>query len=149
MTMPRKQIKRILLVDDEPEFAKPHVEALEDADYTVKPVMDPNTTIEELDKHIYDLVILDLLMPPLHKDLNDRDRSPRPVLRETGVEVYKQIRAIKGFQEIPVIILSVVRDPVIRDKLLIIDEDRSKIKLLTKPILPSELINAIRSFQSD
>jgi CheY-like chemotaxis protein len=147
--MPRKQIKRILLVDDEPEFARSHIEALEEEGYEVISIMDPNITIEELDKSEYDLIILDNLMPPLHKDLHDGDRSPRPDLRGTGIEVYKQVRAIKGFQEIPIIILSVVRDPDIRDKLLIIDEDRRKVKLLTKPILPSELINAIRSFQSD
>lgn len=138
MSEPRK----ILMIDDEPEWIRPHAEALEDEGYQVTRMMDVDDAIRLLEKEKFDLIVLDLLMPPSAELANNFD--PELDLRETGVWVHRVIRERLGIQKVPIIIMSVVRDKEIRDKISSVERNYGdRVYFRLKPILPSDLINEV------
>jgi len=107
--------KKILFIDDEPEFVAPQVMALEEAGYEVTLKSDPDEAVALLQKQDFDLIILDLIMPPGRRDRERGDQELDFAL--TGVRLHQEIRDELGLVDIPVVFLSVVRDTDIRGRL--------------------------------
>jgi CheY-like chemotaxis protein len=129
---------KILFVDDEPEYAEPQKEALEDEGYSVTFAIGPGEAMEWLHKKSFELIILDLLMPP-----RELDSEADPV--ETGLKLYQEIRQQEKFKKIPIIFLSVVRDLEVIAQLT--EEERTnghELKRLAKPALPSDVVSLVQ-----
>lgn len=134
--------KKILFIDDEPEFIRPFADALEDEGYEVIRELNVDQAIKRLRKDDFDLIILDLLMPSKLEDVTEDEVTPD--LRQTGVRLHREIRNTLE-PNIPIIILSVVRDPEIHNQIQELEKryNNKKLKFLTKPILPSELVVSV------
>lgn len=138
------QPRRILMIDDEPEWIRPHAEALEEEGCAVTRMMDVDDAIRLLEKEPFDLIVLDLLMPPPAAMGRNFDFDTDVDLRETGVWLHREIREHLGIQNVPIIIMSVVRDKEIRDKINAVERNYgNRVYYRTKPILPSDLINEV------
>ena len=70
-------MKRILVVDDEPDFSLSLKIALEENGFKVNAFDDPIIALDNFRKGAYDLLILDIKMPKMH-----------------GFELYREIRKI-------------------------------------------------------
>ncbi len=84
--MSHKSVK-ILLIDDEEEFAATLAQRLEYRGYKAKTAPDGQTGIDILENEMFDMVILDLKMPGLN-----------------GIDTLKQIK--RNSPDIPVILLT-------------------------------------------
>ena len=135
--------KRILFVDDEPEFVRPQVIALEDAEYEVVLEMNPDRAITLLRQQKFDLIILDLIMPPRHGD-REQDYA------ETGAKLHQEIRDRLGLTDIPIVFLTVVRDQVIRREIKQREQDYGhKLRYLTKPVSSSDVVIEVQRALGD
>ncbi len=115
-------MKKILIIEDEPDVAETIKMYLEKAGYTVDLTLDAMAGISKLAK--YDLLLLDLIMPKI---------SGRQVLREMKK---------KGIN-VPVVILSAVALPM-----TVGEEIRREfpgVKFVSKTDMYTELIPAIKS----
>jgi CheY-like chemotaxis protein len=136
--------KRILFIDDEPEFVSPQVEALEEAEYEVTLETDPDAAVALLQEQEFDLIILDLIMPPRRED---REESGDHELdfAETGVKLHQEIRDKLGLTAIPIIFLTVVRDQDIRRELRQREiRYRQELRFLSKPARPSDVVTEVQ-----
>ncbi len=84
--MKNKNIK-VLLIDDEAEFVSTLAERLELRGYLAKTAEDGESGISMIEKEVFDIVVLDLMMPGL-----------------SGLETLRQIKIINS--KIPVILLT-------------------------------------------
>lgn len=74
---------RILIVDDEEEFVKALSERLTIRDYDVSTSLSGEEAIEKLKHYLFDVVILDVLMPGM-----------------SGIETLREIKKIKPLTEV-------------------------------------------------
>lgn len=79
----------ILVVDDDPAIRKVLAQAFELEDYQVRTAFDGVNALEEINKQLPDVVILDVMMPEMG-----------------GYEVLKRIRETPEAKHLPVIILT-------------------------------------------
>jgi DNA-binding NtrC family response regulator len=75
--------KRVLVVDDEQDFAKALVERLELRDYDVTACFGGEEAVEKMERYNFDVVILDVKMPGMD-----------------GIEVLREIKRIKPLAEV-------------------------------------------------
>jgi DNA-binding NtrC family response regulator len=75
--------KRILLVDDEKEFADTLAERLRTRDFDVTTAYNGDEALEKLKEYNFDVTILDVQMPGLH-----------------GIDALKEIKKIKPITEV-------------------------------------------------
>src|SRR5690606_33898388 len=133
---------KILMLDDEPEHTLFHCEALEDEGYSVvcRSTVDDALAILKVQNN-FNLIIMDLLMPP-----SQADRLNSVIdLRQTGVILFNKIRNELGLSDIPIIIMSVVRDPEVIRKIKEINQQHNgKLEIFRKPLRPKILINQVR-----
>ncbi len=135
---------RVFILDDEPEYAQPNIDALERRRYTVIQANSVDEAIEILIREgtTFRVLVLDMLMPG-SSGHPDRDESANPI--ESGLKLHKQIRSKLGLVDVPIIFTSVVRDPKIRERIR--DEEtkyKNRVSFLTKPFLPMDLIERIK-----
>src|SRR3954452_18641448 len=105
--------KRVLLIDDDfsDEPGSPcrymwyYVQALRDCGYEVTPVTSTDHALEHLTKHSFDLVLLDVMMPP-GKNLVDAGTAGGV---RTGVVLAD--RLAQAHPHTPVVILTNANDP--------------------------------------
>ncbi len=90
--MPEGQ-KMILVVDDEPDARDFFITVLEDNGYATVSARDGNEALQRLEEGLPDLVTLDITMP-----------------EKSGVGVYRKLKEIEAYKEIPVIIITGVSD---------------------------------------
>lgn len=139
---------RVFILDDEPEYAQPNIDALERRRYTVIQANSVDEAIEILSREgtTFKVLVLDMLMPG-SSGHPERDDSSNPI--ESGLKLHKQIRGKLGLVDVPIVFTSVVRDPKIRER---IREEETKYKnrvsFLTKPFLPMDLIERIKKVAS-
>lgn len=81
--------RKILYVEDEPFIASALVRVLEQAGYQVEVAVDGEKGIEAANREIFDLILLDLILP-----------------RMDGFEVLRQLKEGSATKNTPVIILS-------------------------------------------
>ncbi len=84
--------RRILVIDDDSEQLVNIREQLEEF-YDVSLIKEPAKTFKYLEKHTPDLILLDYLMP-------DMD----------GPEVYRRIREVEEYQDIPIVFLTGMKE---------------------------------------
>ncbi|HID08085.1 MAG TPA: response regulator, partial [Armatimonadetes bacterium] len=137
-----------LFIDDEPEFVRPQVTALEDAGYTVTLETDPDEAIALLQEQEFDLIILDLIMPPRRKN---RKRGELELdFAETGVKLHQEIRDGLGLADVPIIFLTVVRDQDIRREIRRREREyEHRLRFLTKPARSSDVVAEVRRTLGD
>lgn len=130
--------KIILFVEDEYDRIRNLVRPLEKEGYKIIPAKKDGTeAINILKEKKIDLVILDIMLPP-GDEIKDNMGG-----RRTGLEVCRIIR--KELQlDIPIIVLSVIRDGFVRDEIMALGANL----YLEKPVLPSILKDRIEELMS-
>lgn len=115
---------KILLADDEIALRFLLTETLSDEGYDITEVEDGLQAVQHLEKNIYDLVILDYMMP-----------------ERTGVEVCEWLRSSKSpNRDLPVILLTAKA----------LEKDKEKAKsagastYIVKPFSPMQLVDTVR-----
>ena len=114
--------KRILVVDDDEMVLIALNELLSAEDYVVHTVFSAKEALERLDQGVYDLLLLDIIMPEMD-----------------GFELCRRIRERKNYEDKPIVLLTAKSR----------EEDRVKGMeaganlFLSKPISPDKLLGII------
>jgi CheY-like chemotaxis protein len=114
--------KTILIVEDEPNVAEMFVEMFRVSDYEVHKCLSSSEALELAEQHKPDLIVLDVMMPKI-----------------SGLTVLQQIRAVEGFETLPVIVVSSSALP----KDIQAGLDAGATAYLAKPISYAELIYVV------
>jgi len=94
--------------------------------------------LERFAKEPFDAVLLDIMMPPAE----DMDAEQLDYGRETGVEVARRMRRLRP--DVPIVALTVVRDPEIQAKMW----EAGIIEIINKPADPEQIAEVLlRSIQ--
>lgn len=125
---------RVLFIDDDAKRVSSHTEMMGIEGFDVRIMTSAQEGLEELKAHKddYDVVILDIMMPKGEFTREETNHG-----RTTGLVLLEKLREIS--RDIPIIVLTVLRDPTImkKAKKLGIGE------YLLKPQLPSKLIKVV------
>lgn len=125
--------KKVLWIEDDARELKSLLWPLEDEGFEIHVAKDATQALDLVLNNIYDIIILDILLPSGKKDQVEYDEF-------TGVTVAKEIRE-KGIHT-PMIALTVVKDREI-DKTL---KELNVSKIISKgSILPTQLASDIKS----
>ncbi|HSL41738.1 MAG TPA: response regulator [Desulforhopalus sp.] len=122
--------KKILLVDDDPDFVEAVRVIVESGGYAVRVAYDGQEGLEAVAEEKPDLIVLDVMMPVMN-----------------GHETCARLKADAETAKIPIILLTAVADRVTtstyshRDMLESEAED-----YLPKPVEPAELLELIKSW---
>jgi DNA-binding response OmpR family regulator len=111
----------ILIVEDEPSIAEVVELYLRRAGFQVSAVRDGNTALALLEKHIPDLVVLDVMLP--------------------GADGFSILRWIRDRSEAPVIFITARREEIDRIAGLELGAD----DYVVKPFSPQELVSRVRA----
>ncbi len=114
-------MKKILIIEDEPDVAETIKAYLEGAGYSAEYSLDPAKAVKDLNK--FDLLLLDLIMP-----------------RFSGHQVLKEMK--KGGIKKPVVVLSAVGLPGVISAEL--KRDYPGVLFVAKTAMHSELLPAIK-----
>jgi len=117
-------MKKILIVDDEPDLLDLIELILTNEGYEVNKAQNGKTAVELASKNDYDLIIMDIMMPEMD-----------------GWETIKTIRAEKKNLNLPVVMLT-CRDNS-QDKYFAIQEGVED--YVTKPFTPNQLVSIIEN----
>lgn len=121
-----KDIKRILLVEDDPEVLEVCRAMLETSGFFVFPSLDGETALDVLKREKFDLVILDIILPTMD-----------------GFSVFKKLRSDPDTCNIPVLIVS--GRTGMRDTFLSFGADGFLSKPVEKGVLVAEAKNLMRN----
>lgn len=113
--------KRILFIEDERFFLEQLQMAL--TEYEITPAYSAVKGMELIQDGDFDAVLLDIMMSPSE----DMDPEFVDYGRSTGVEICRRIKNLKP--ELPVIALTVVRDPGILERI----KEAGAARVLNKP----------------
>jgi two-component system alkaline phosphatase synthesis response regulator PhoP len=122
--------KKVLLIDDDPDFVEAIKVIVENGGYDVRVAYDGAEGLEAVAKDKPDLIVLDVMMPVMN-----------------GHETCAKLKADPATAKIPIILLTAVADRVTtstythRDMLESEAED-----YMPKPVEPAELLNLIKSW---
>ncbi len=83
------ELKKIMVIDDEPDIRTYLMAALEDVGYLPFTVSEEEAVADVVQKEKPDLIILDIMMP-----------------RRSGISIYKELRSRKSTRDIPVVLIS-------------------------------------------
>lgn len=117
-------VKRILVVDDEPDIRASLRTLLEAMNYQVDEAADGRDCIDKVSKHAYDLLFLDLVMP---------EYDGFEVLRMMPNEVRERL---------PVVILS-AKDSMADE---VIGYDLGAVRYITKPFINRQIVDVTKHF---
>jgi twitching motility two-component system response regulator PilH len=125
--------KKILVVDDDPRIRLFVVTVLEQHQYLPLEASNGQEGMALIRQERPDLVILDILLP-----------------KRSGVRMYRELKTDASFKNIPVVILSGMREKAFTEAQEVLDEfDGSKIPkpeaYLEKPVEPDELAEVIKT----
>ncbi len=123
--------KQILFIEDDKFLLEQLQIALED--FEIIPTSSASMGLEMLNKARYDAVILDIMMPPPE----DMDAELVGYGRTTGIEVCRRIRYLNP--DLPIVVLSVVRDVGILDRIHKAGAD----EIINKPALPNKITETL------
>lgn len=127
--MAEQNKKHILVVEDEPDIQDMIRILLERSGYEVVSAMNVNTAVEILrNKPLPDVVLLDLMLPGI-----------------SGLEMLKQMREKNYFDDVAVVIVSALADPVKIKEGLEAGADR----YVTKPGIPHNLVKTVQALLRD
>lgn len=112
---------RVLLVDDEPDILDPVAYALEREGFDVKPVEDGTTALDLARTELFDVVVLDIMLPGI-----------------SGIDV---CRTLRSESDVPIVMLT-ARDSEL-DRVLGLELGADD--YVTKPFSTAELVSRIRA----
>lgn len=123
------EVKKLLIIDDDPDFVDGIKSILEAADYQVEAVYNPQDGFEALKSKKYDLLLLDIMM----------GRGAE------GVMVARKIRKDPALREMPVLIITGIREQIaflfpggaVHPGFVPVDE------LVEKPVEPAFLLERV------
>jgi CheY-like chemotaxis protein len=131
----------ILFVDDEPEFVRAHINALEESGYNVTHVRSYTEALNAL-QQTFHLIVLDLILPPSDTDLQYGESEPSA---EVGLSLHRVIREELGLTQTPIIFFTVVNELETRHQIQKIEAKFGlSSSILVKPMLPSKLLIQVR-----
>lgn len=122
--------KKVLLVDDDPDFVEAVKVIVESGGYDVEVAYDGKEGLEAVEEFKPDLIVLDVMMPVMN-----------------GHEACNELKKNPATSKIPIILLTAVADRVTtstythRDMLESEAED-----YMPKPVEPAELLELIKSW---
>ena len=119
-------MKRVLVVEDEAPLRELWVEALCEGGYDAVSAESADDAFARLDSFHADLIVLDLLMPPMQM---------------TGLELLARLHENPSWKDIPVIITSAIGLALDRQTAARLGAR----KILSKPLRSAELLQAIGS----
>ena len=114
-------MEKILVIDDDIQLSTLIQEFLGTFNYEVKIMHEPNSALQFLEKNKMDLVILDIMLP--------------------GIDGFQALRKIRGYSQIPVIMLTARGEVTDR----IVGLELGADDYLAKPFEPRELLARIQS----
>ena len=133
--------KRILWVENQLDYAAPHLDVLRRAGYKVDTARSADEALEKLGKSdiAYDMILLDVLM-------GERPVAGHPVKNGlTGIALLAVIRDDLGLT-IPLVFVTVMVDPNVVAELGRRESARGQhLKILHKPVRPSEVLEIVTS----
>jgi CheY-like chemotaxis protein len=122
--------KKILLIDDDPDFVEAVKVIVENGGYEVKVAYDGQEGLEAVEEEKPDLIVLDVMMPVMN-----------------GHEACAKLKGNKDTADIPVILLTAVADRVTTSKYTHRDMLESEAEdYMPKPIEPKELLELIKNW---
>ena len=113
--------KSILVIEDEPSIAEVVSLYLRRAGYQVQTLGDGQAALEALERHIPDLVVMDLMLP--------------------GLDGYSLTRWLRDRSQVPIIMLTSRREEMDRIAGLEMGAD----DYVVKPFSPQELVSRVRA----
>ncbi len=122
--------KKILLVDDDPDFVEAVKVIVEKGGYDVKVAYDGQEGLEAVAEEKPDLIVLDVMMPVMN-----------------GHEACAKLKKDKETAEIPIILLTAVADRVTTSTYTHRDMLESEADdYIPKPVEPKELLELIKNW---
>ncbi|MDP2832146.1 MAG: diguanylate cyclase [Pseudomonadota bacterium] len=121
---PQAEAGKVLIIDDSPALAAFYAAHLNEAGFVTQVVNDPLKTLEALNEHPPELILLDMNMPGA-----------------SGEEIAKVIRQQEAYLSIPIVFLSAESDVGRQREAMSLGGD----EFLHKPIEPAHLISAVKS----
>jgi len=115
-------VKKILIVDDEPDIMDVATTRLKYSGYDVIPAVDAEEAIAYLEKDICDLILLDVVLPKMHGD-----------------ELCKMLKHSDKYENIPVVLFTASAMNVAN-----VAEQAGADDYITKPFDPRELLGKIK-----
>jgi two-component system alkaline phosphatase synthesis response regulator PhoP len=123
-----KAAKKILLVDDDPDFVEGAKIVLEKSDFEVITAFSGKECLERIREKRPDLIILDIMMP-----------------KKSGFEVCKELKSDIEYNKIPVVMLTALKQKLSRTSYSIAEGLELEAEdYLEKPIEPKELVSRIK-----
>lgn len=120
--------KKILLVDDDPDFVDAIRTVLESANYDVDVAYDGDECLEKIKVGVPDLIVLDVMMPG--KD---------------GYEVCEELKSNDATLEVPVILLTAVASRVSTSKYTHhMGMTTAADDYISKPVQPDDLLQRVK-----
>ncbi len=134
--------KKILIVDEELYLVDPYIEVLKDEGYEITTLSSADEVVAHLQEHTYDLITLDILMPPSKEQISEPDGGEE---EKTGVWLFKKIRATPANRKTPIIFITVTRSAEIHDEIREVEKEYTgrRARILTKPVMLRELLRAV------
>lgn len=129
-------MRQVLFIDDDARRLESHLEMLQSAGCEVLIAQDVQTALSMVEEHARDLsaIVLDMIMPfgmgPFDQEATDSGYR-------TGIALLKEITS--RAPGIPLIMCTVVHDPEAKADAMKL----GAVRYITKPILPSTLIEQI------
>ncbi len=124
-------MKKILFIEDEEFLLEQYQIAL--SDFDVIPANSALKGLELIRQMDFDAVLLDIMMPPTE----DMDPELVSYGRSTGVEICRRIKNIRP--DIPIVVLSVVRDAGILNRI----KEAGASEIINKPAMPNKVIEIL------
>ena len=123
-----KTMKKILLVDDDPDFVEGARMVLEKSDFEVVTASSGKECLERIRMEKPDLIILDIMMP-----------------KKSGFEVCKELKSNIEYNRIPVVMLTALKQKLSRTSHSIAEGLELEAEdYLEKPIEPKVLVSRIK-----
>jgi adenylate cyclase len=120
---------KVLIIDDEPETTTYFSTVLEDNGFAPRSAHSADEGLAVLKEEKPDLILLDLMMP-----------------YKTGVNLFNKIKKDPRYRDVPVIIVTGIRDRFSEDHRAFFDSLRKSrpSAYLEKPVEPEQLIGAVK-----
>lgn len=123
-----KEMKKILLAEDEEVLRMLVVDTLEDEGYEVDEAADGQEALDLYEDGKYDLLILDYMMPIL-----------------SGLDVIKKIRSTEGENRVKILMLSAKSQQAEQDRVLEAGADY----FMSKPFSPIKLVQLVEDILNE
>ena len=124
---------RVLMLEDEEDLVRYLPMHFKEKGLETVATTSITEALESFTKEAFDIVLLDIMMPPTE----DMDAKQLDYGRETGVEVARRMKSIKP--DVPIVALTVVNDQEIRARM----RTAGIVEIISKPSDPDQIADAL------